>query len=255
MNPLRPLTITLTAAVATSLFLAMPIPYPPAVPGEFLDWWAAEGTPTATVAMLRLGVLAATIYVSATGALATVAALLRVRLPDGLLRGLPASLRRWLVGAAVAGIVAAPTAAAASTASALAGPEAPSADFALVDMGPVAAQAVPGGPGPARAAVPGDLGPTTGQAASGDFELRPLSEADDSASALAADADEAEVWTVRPGDHLWSIAAETVAERTGSADTDDVWRYWRSLIAANSQALDDNPDVIHPGTRISLPAS
>ncbi|GAC1589831.1 MAG: hypothetical protein NVS3B21_06830 [Acidimicrobiales bacterium] len=62
-------------------------------------------------------------------------------------------------------------------------------------------------------------------------------------------------WTVRPGDHLWLIAA-TVAERhSGTADARLVDRYWRAVIDLNRSSLPDphNPDLLFSGMEIRLP--
>ena len=60
-------------------------------------------------------------------------------------------------------------------------------------------------------------------------------------------------WIVEPGDHLWGIAAATVAERSGSEDRMEVARYWLKLIEANADTVGDNPDLILPGQLIRLP--
>ena len=60
-------------------------------------------------------------------------------------------------------------------------------------------------------------------------------------------------WIVEPGDHLWGIAAATVAERSGSEDHMEVVRYWLKLIEANADTVGDNPDLIYPGQLIRLP--
>jgi hypothetical protein len=63
-------------------------------------------------------------------------------------------------------------------------------------------------------------------------------------------------WTVRPGDHLWHIAHDTVATRLGHAPTDAaVAPYWEQLIEVNRARLvdPDNPDLIFPGQVFTLP--
>lgn len=63
-------------------------------------------------------------------------------------------------------------------------------------------------------------------------------------------------WVVRPGDHLWGIAEEVLAERHGSAPSDaEVHRLWVRLIDANRDRLVDpqDPDLILPGQRLALP--
>ena len=71
-----------------------------------------------------------------------------------------------------------------------------------------------------------------------------------------AGARDAGTWTVRPGDHLWHIAHDTVATRLGHAPTDaQVAPYWEQLIKANLARLvdPDNPDLIFPGQVFTLP--
>ena len=62
-----------------------------------------------------------------------------------------------------------------------------------------------------------------------------------------------ETWIVEAGDHLWAIAAETVADRTGHTDEETVGAYWQRLIEANRHVVGDDPDLIHPGQIIELP--
>jgi len=66
----------------------------------------------------------------------------------------------------------------------------------------------------------------------------------------------ADTVVVEPGDSLWSIAEEVLADGAdGRPDDATVERYWRRLIAANVQALVDpgNPDLIYPGQALLLP--
>lgn len=62
--------------------------------------------------------------------------------------------------------------------------------------------------------------------------------------------------TVRPGDHLWSIAEQHLAARGTPPAEDRVAAYWRRLIEANRDQLVDptNPDLILPGQQFVLPA-
>jgi nucleoid-associated protein YgaU len=65
-------------------------------------------------------------------------------------------------------------------------------------------------------------------------------------------------WTVRRGDHLWSIAESTLRDRRGASVTEgDVRRYWAALIASNRERLADpaNPDLIFAGQVFLLPPS
>jgi hypothetical protein len=63
-------------------------------------------------------------------------------------------------------------------------------------------------------------------------------------------------WTVRPGDHLWRIAEQTLTAAWGrTPDNRDVDRYWRQLIATNRDRLRDprNPDLVFVGQVFVLP--
>jgi nucleoid-associated protein YgaU len=63
-------------------------------------------------------------------------------------------------------------------------------------------------------------------------------------------------WTVERGDHLWSIAERSLADRLGhTAAADEVLFYWQQLIEANRDRLVDpaNPDLILVGQTFVLP--
>lgn len=63
-------------------------------------------------------------------------------------------------------------------------------------------------------------------------------------------------WEVRPGDHLWSVAARTLASTWGTAVSDgEVTPYWRAVVDANRDRLVDpaNTDLILPGQVLTLP--
>lgn len=62
-------------------------------------------------------------------------------------------------------------------------------------------------------------------------------------------------WRIEPGDHLWRVAEETVAEVRGTTDLADVTSYWLALIETNRSTLvdPDNPDLVYPGQRFVLP--
>ncbi len=64
----------------------------------------------------------------------------------------------------------------------------------------------------------------------------------------------ADTWVVEDGDHLWGIAAATVFQRGGGDDHLTIARYWIRLIDANTDVVGADPDLIHPGQIIRLPA-
>jgi hypothetical protein len=74
--------------------------------------------------------------------------------------------------------------------------------------------------------------------------------------AHASPADEGDTWTIEPGDHLWAVAEETLADAWGRApDDDEVLGYWTVLVAVNRDRLADpgNPDLVFPGQVMVLP--
>jgi hypothetical protein len=66
------------------------------------------------------------------------------------------------------------------------------------------------------------------------------------------DAGQHGVHTIRPGDTLWGIAAAHLP--AGSRSPAQVDGYWRQIYAANRAAIGSDPDMIHPGTRLKVPA-
>jgi hypothetical protein len=66
---------------------------------------------------------------------------------------------------------------------------------------------------------------------------------------------DASSWRVELGDHLWAIAAETLADAGFGHDEEDVLAYWSRLVAANRARLVDpaNPDLLFPGQVLVLP--
>ncbi len=55
---------------------------------------------------------------------------------------------------------------------------------------------------------------------------------------------------VKPGDSLWSIAADVL----GTADPARIARYWPRIHRANRQVIGANPNLIFPGQILELPA-
>jgi LysM repeat protein len=56
---------------------------------------------------------------------------------------------------------------------------------------------------------------------------------------------------VEPGDTLWGIAARLLP----SGSPTDVDRGWRTLYRANQRRVGADPDLIHPGTALRVPAT
>lgn len=55
--------------------------------------------------------------------------------------------------------------------------------------------------------------------------------------------------TVRPGDTLWSIAADTVSDDSPGT----IAAVWPQIYEANRDVLTDDPDLIHPGAELRIP--
>lgn len=57
------------------------------------------------------------------------------------------------------------------------------------------------------------------------------------------------------GDHLWQLAHQTLTDAGVQEPTDDqVADYWRQMLDLNRDRLGGDPDLIHPGDEIELPA-
>jgi hypothetical protein len=105
------------------------------------------------------------------------------------------------------------------------------------------AAAVPaaGDPSPIRPTPPSE--PTPGRAYAGEERSAPSGSGNEV--------------IVAPGDSFWSIAAAAVGAATPGAPTEArIASYWRSLVAANHDRLvvPGEPDLLHPGQRLRLPA-
>lgn len=62
--------------------------------------------------------------------------------------------------------------------------------------------------------------------------------------------------TVKPGDHLWGIAAARLRLALGAeADAEQIRPYWSALVEANRDRLvdPDDPDLLVPGQELVLP--
>ena len=272
MNTHRPGPLRCAALVLLSLCCAAFLielnsstPWPSTDPSAFLDWWERHGTATAAITLLRIvGTTLAGwgIFIGTAGLLASIR-------PSGLLHGVwrritPNSFRQILAASAITITLAAPTVASAST-------QGVQARIVLEDLGPLedsrqnieAARFTP---------VLTDLGPLTVEMSSEPNAETMLPYSDTTASRLAdsgdasladsgdaspaggsPDTSDAQHWTVTEGDHLWKIAMKTLRGQGYQTEPAAVVDYWHQLIDANSEILNGNPDLIHPGTILTLP--
>lgn len=82
--------------------------------------------------------------------------------------------------------------------------------------------------------------------ADGDVDVAPPAAAQPAAS----------TYEVRRGDSLWCIAATTLAARTGERPTSgDIARFWPTIHQENRDVIGDDPDLILPGQRLTIPES
>ena len=98
--------------------------------------------------------------------------------------------------------------------------------------------AVAAGPGATDQAPPLPLRPVTAPTEATDVEPPP---ARPSPTATVR---------VAPGDALWTIAAGLVAPGADDAEID---RAWRVIYADNRERIGDDPDLLHPGTTLTVP--
>jgi hypothetical protein len=66
----------------------------------------------------------------------------------------------------------------------------------------------------------------------------------------------ADIWVVRPGDNLWSIAEATLTDAWGHApDRRDLGPYWWRVVQVNRPNLPNpaDPNLLLPGDRVTLP--
>lgn len=210
--------------------LGQQVPGPPLRPSQLLGWVTDVGAADALFGLLRMATVAAAWYLLAVLVLGAIARLTRrrnlVRLVDAVSVGV---VRRALDGAMALSV----------TAGSLAVAATPAAWSVLAERSPLAVETelASAGRAPVMHAAPAD---PSGSAPTmvADPIVRPRTS-----------------WLVEPGDHLWSIAHQTVTER-GLAPTEaNVAAYWLRLVESNRANLVDpgNADLLVPGQTVALP--
>jgi hypothetical protein len=281
--PLAAWLATLVAGIALFHLLGTgPLAAPPLTEPAAWGAWASERDPAvATVAILRLVVLALAWYLVGATTIGLVARLARaarlVRVADALT--VPA-LRRFLQGALGLGLATAMVGAAAPgahrpslptpTVVAQAEGRAPLADPAdemrLVRVAEDEVRLVRVAEDEVRSArvaeepLPLELLDRAGRDERvamrriGDGDVADRDRADREVEQVSGPSTAAH--EVVAGDSLWTIARDVLASSTGGEpDEPTVHRYWRELIERNRHRLADpgNPDLIFPGQRFELP--
>jgi len=231
------------AAVLLRLAAVGDLAAPPlGAPGDLADWVDAREPVAVAVALVRLLAELGVWYVLAVSGLHVAAAVLRAagahRAADAL--AVPA-VRRLVRAGLGLGVVAASSL---PSPGPSAGPPPGTATMAPAGTA-VAAPAA----GTAAMRPPPPTTATTGTAT-----MRPVPDA--ATSAPPPPIPTPTTWTVEPGDSLWSIAEEVLADRLGrppGATEVDPW--WRSLVERNRPRLVDpaDPDLLLPGQVLELP--
>lgn len=220
-------------------------PWPPTNPNQFTGWWERYGTANAAITLLRMAGIAVAgwgIFVGVVGLAATIR-------PSGLVHGVwhritPNSFRRLLAVSAISVTLAAPTVASATT-------QGIDARVVMTDLGQHVEQSF-------VRPVLSDLGPIPSETAHEAPESASFSNYNPSSRLDAQPTDpsvpaSSQQWTVTEGDHLWKIAMKTLRAQGYETEPATVVSYWQRLIAANSEILDGNPDLIFPGMVLTLP--
>lgn len=218
---------------------------------EASGWADERGTITASMALLRLASLGAALHLTVVSAVALVAGVTRCHPVAQVASRLTPRVLRPALGLALAPLfVPADPVFAAEGAPVMVQVDGPAATDAPIMrwVGPTGSTTTitPNpAPPPAMAAVAATTTPPV-----------PIAAPTTTAQAPAPTAPTNETWTIRRGDHLWRVAAETVENRLGrTPSTGEIGRYWRTLIEANRDRLVDpaNPDLVFTGQVLTLP--
>lgn len=255
MNESRNTTTTCIASTAIAALLwatsRTALPVPPLRSWRAVRLWLGEhSTLEVSLGVICIIAMIAALYLAAISAAAIVASRARLPRAAAAVRRLTPRTLRPLVGAALgAGVVTAAistaTPRAVSTAQATMVATAGERD-AVATMYAVARPVPPPTAPLAPAAPPDQPQPTTTAAGTAP------SMADAAQPAAPAPA----TWTIGPGEHLWLVAHETLADHLGRTPTDrEVVPYWRELIDLNRDRLVDPaaPDYVYAGQVFVLP--
>lgn len=227
-------------------------------PSRFAGWWLASGPVVATFGLIRVVIV--------VGGLCWTSLLVTFLIARwtgrfGLVRA-ACQERTWIGLGWVARLVAGTSIASASLVSGTAASSpVGAADLATAvasDVGPISSSP-PGPPTPPRlvplnSATAGPRAPDLPPPMPAPAPVRQPALANSTSPSPGQRA--IEVWIVKPGDDLWSIAAWVMESDLGRSPSNrEVAPYWLRLIEANRSALPDpdNPSLIFAGERIALP--
>jgi hypothetical protein len=216
---------------------------------EFQRWLGDRSTAAAAIAALRATAMVAACYLGVATALTIAANVASIDHLDRIVRSLVPRSVRPLIGLAVGAGMA--TAAVSVTVPRDTAPtriatitlEAPT--DATATMYYVTASEPP-------ASIVTTLAPSTSPSTT----LTPLPIVTPTTMPSAAPTPAPLMWTIAPGEHLWAVARETLADSWLRAPTDaEVTPYWRQLIEINRSRLIDptNADYVLAGQTFLLP--
>jgi hypothetical protein len=262
----------LAAGILASAGRSLP---PPPLAGldELEVWWRVQGTPVAVLATVRLMGLALSVYLTALGAIAALAAITRWSWAEGLTRTVStAGARRFLLGGGLVASLSVSSVGASTSPTVfdLTDIGEAGSGFEIRDLGPETVDPLPRSSPevspdpPPRSSPEVSLDPprTSFLEVSPDpprtsflepLEVPALDIPRSSPAITRPDAGSDATWIVERGDHLWRIAAETVADRDLGRSEETIVTYWLALIELNRDVIGDDPDLIHPGQVIRLP--
>jgi hypothetical protein len=214
---------------------------------DLVAWFANRDPAIAMFALLRLGVVVVGWCVAALFGLAATARLLRV---DWLTRVADAltwpAVRRLSAGVAGAGL-ASGGGLAMAPAPAIAEPADPNPEAARPTERLIAIDA---------AGLPSETLVALDDAVPGDEEATmtwlPPGKA---VVPTPSPSRSPETWVIEPGEHLWAVAEQHLAEAWGRSPSDaETAPYWRRLVERNRPRLPnpDDPDLVYPGLEIEL---
>jgi hypothetical protein len=224
---------------------------PPGAAGAWASWWLQADPVTALVEAVRLGAVAASLWLGLVTSLDLVATTLRVEVLGTLCsRVVPAVWRNAVLRPVVVATLAAPQALvplaavtpAAAAHHAVAGPQ--------VDDPPTIEMTLP-----SSAPRAPTITMTVHSQPHDPYERAHTAPEPRATGELPSGAT-SHLHTVRSGDNLWSIAAEHLtAHRDERPTAAEVIPYWRALIEANRDVLPDpdNADLLFPGVELRLP--
>ena len=238
LSPVRLVALAAVATVAAIALWLAPAAQILSPPDRLVEHWSDAGTAAATMAIVRLAGLAIAAWVGLLAVVGLVGALTRSAV--GVLvwaRLAPESLRRLVAASVITGIAASGPAVAAAADGADDGVAHPVP--VLTDVGPIGTPTVETPPLLAGT-DPVDCASAPAHAIASD-------------SPVAAGAATTESWIVEPGDHLWRIAEQTLADRGFATTERAVARYWYELIDENRDVIGADIDLIHPGLVLTLP--